>query len=92
MLGPGKKTKAWEKSRQGLKQEYLARGIIYCEIMLSGCWHNNGLTFAHRYKRRDSRCEHTFAGTVLACLPCHQKIEYDRTLTENIFEKLRPES
>ena len=84
------KQKEWEKERKKLKVEYERKGITTCELRLAGCWYNNALSFAHRYKRNDPRCEHTFEGTVLACIPCHQKIEYDKYLTEEMFEKLRP--
>jgi len=83
----GKKT--WRKEIQVLKTEYLRRDIITCELKFAECWYNNALSFAHRHKRNDPRCEHTFEGTILACIPCHQKIEYDRELTEKMFKKLR---
>ena len=83
------KGETWIKQRAKLKDEYERKGITTCELKLTGCWHNNALSFAHRYKRSDPRCEHTFEGTVLACNPCHDKIEYDRHLTEEMFNKLR---
>ena len=78
----------WIKQRAKLKVEYEDRGITTCELRFEGCWFDNALGFAHRYKRGDPRCEHTFEGTLLACNPCHDKIEYDRQLTEKMF-KLR---
>lgn len=79
----------WKIERAKLKKEYLKKGITSCELKLKGCWGDNALGFAHRYKRRDPRCEHTFAGTILACNPCHHQIEYNRDLTEEVFKKLR---
>lgn len=85
----GKKSKEWMEAREKLKQEYLEKGITSCELQLTGCWHDNALGFAHRYKRNDPRCEHTFEGTILACNPCHSQIEYDKYLSEKMFNKLR---
>jgi hypothetical protein len=85
----GSKTKEWERERRKLKKEYEKRGIVLCELRFDGCYRNNMLSFAHRYKRGDPRCEHTFKGTVLACIPCHQVIEYNKELTEEVFKKLR---
>lgn len=85
----GRKTKEWIKASDELEEEYLLKGITSCELRFEGCWGTQALHFAHRYKRNDPRCEHTFEGTILACNPCHQKIEYDRDLTEKMFTKLR---
>ena len=79
----------WTKQRQKLKVEYETKGITTCELGFNGCWGDNALSFAHRYKSSDPRCEHTFVGKILACIPCHDKIEYDRELTEKMFKKLR---
>lgn len=83
------KVQVWAMARDKLKQEYLEKGITACEMRLGGCLNNNFLGFAHRYKRNDSRCEHTFQKTVLACVSCHEKVEYNRELSENIFTTLR---
>ena len=85
----GKKGKAWIKARKRLKKEYSEKGITWCEIQLPGCMGNFALSFAHRYKRRDPRCEHTFEKTCLACAFCHNKTEYDRKLNEEVFNRLR---
>ncbi len=84
------KVKDWDKARAILKKEYLARGIVRCEVNLAGCKVNNFLSFAHRYKRRDKQCEHTYKGTILACIPCHTKLEANSELTNYYFELLRP--
>lgn len=83
------KQNEWRKARKKLKIIYEKKQITICELRFNGCWGNNALSFAHRYKRSDPRCEHTFEGTILACIPCHGKIEYDRDLTEKMFKKLR---
>ena len=87
----GKKTIAWEKARKELKQAYIKLGRTDCEVRLEGCQGKWGLTFAHRYKRTDPRCKHTVKCTVLACIGCHMKIEYDRKLSEEVFTGLRGE-
>jgi len=83
------KTKKWESARKHLKVEYQKKGITRCEIGLIGCWRTNALSFAHRYKRRDPRCSHTYQGTILACIPCHQRIEGNKELTNYYFNLLR---
>jgi len=85
----GKKALEWLQASDELEEIYLEKGITLCELRFEGCWINSALHFAHLYKRNDPRCEHTFQGTILACNPCHQKIEYDRDLTEKMFKKLR---
>lgn len=88
----GKKGREWIKARKKLKKEYLGRGITSCEMMLLGCMETFGLSFAHRFKRNDPRCEHTFEKTCLACASCHNKTEYNRKLNEKVFNRLRGET
>ncbi len=85
----GKKTQAWLDAKKSLKEEFEKRGITSCEAQLPGCSGSYGLTYAHRYKRSDPRCEHIFEKVALFCLSCHQKSEYDRELTKQIFKRLR---
>lgn len=85
----GKKTKEWNKARVKLKRIYEEKGITTCELRFSGCSINNFLSFAHKYKRNDPRCVHDFLGTILCCINCHNRIEYNRELTEQVFKKLR---
>jgi len=91
MLKKGKKTRAWEAARKRLKARYMNLGITSCEMRLKDCMGTFGLSFAHRYKRSDSRCEHTFEKTCLACASCHGKTEYNRELNEEVFTRLRGE-
>lgn len=83
------RTAEWDRERKKLKIIYESKEITTCELRFEGCTYNNYLSFAHRYKRNDPRCTHTFNGTILACINCHNKIEYDRKLTEEVFNKLR---
>ena len=83
------KVAEWDRERKKLKIIYEEKEITVCEARYEGCSYNNFLSFAHRYKRNDPRCTHTFKGTLLLCISCHGKIEYDRELTEKLFNKLR---
>jgi hypothetical protein len=83
------KVEKWNNARLNLKRIYKSRNITSCEVMLDECWKTNALSFAHRYKRNDKRCSHTFEGTILTCVPCHQKLEVNQNLTNYYFKKLR---
>jgi len=83
-----------------LKAIYLDKGITTCEMKWPHeCWHDNGLSFAHRHKRAFYRlCPERLAEfdqTLLLCIPAHQWIEHGdkkstgRELTEKIFKELR---
>ena len=83
-----------EVRRQNLKQEYMSRGITECELHWDyKWWKNSALSFAHKEKRIKylSRPKDlwTFKETLLACIPCHQRIEGDRLLTLQLFKRLR---
>jgi hypothetical protein len=91
-------------SNKELDRIYAEKGIDYCELKVSPeCLgkekYSNGqllkLTYAHRHKRiwykehgRESLL-HSFNETLKACLSCHMMIEPDRTLTNQMFIKLR---
>ena len=90
------KEKEWAKARKKLKVIYEEKGITTCELRFKGkCWRNNALSFAHRHKRKwyldHPELLGEFKQTVLACIPCHDIIEDDKELTEEVFKKLRPE-
>lgn len=88
-------TKQWEKERRKLKVEFEEKGITTCELRFNGCWRDNALSFAHRHKRdwyKTRGKEHLlgdFREVILACIPCHNKIEDDMGLTESVFNTLR---
>lgn len=88
-----KKTKAWNRDRAKLKKEYEEKGITTCELKFVDCWVHNALGFAHRHKRSFYNTWPELLGsfdeTILACNPCHQKIEYDKKLAKEMFYKLR---
>ena len=70
-----KKVNEWEKIRPLLKKNFEKFGIVTCEIKLSGCLINNFLGFAHIDKRIKLK-EGELIKAVLACQPCHYKVEY----------------
>jgi hypothetical protein len=83
-----------------LKPIYEAKGIVTCEMEWPhDCWHDNGLSFAHRHKRGWYRTQPEklaeFDQTLLLCAPAHDWIEYGdkentgRELTEKIFKEKR---
>lgn len=84
------RVKEWDKARKKLKKEYANKEITTCELRFTSCTVSNFLSFAHKYKRNDPRCTHDFNGTILACISCHSRIEYNRELTEEVFQRLRP--
>lgn len=71
----GPKTRAWERIRRQLKCWFWGHGITTCELQLPGCWIDDGLGFAHRYKRDLITDEEELRVVVLACNHCHQIAE-----------------
>lgn len=85
----GTKTLEWITAKKILDRIYKKKGIYYCELRFKGCFPSWTLAYAHRYRRTDPRSEHTFEGTIRACSNCHQKLDADKDLTEEMFRKLR---
>jgi cellobiose-specific phosphotransferase system component IIA len=67
----GKKGKAWDKARRALKVEALAEGWAHCER----CGASEGLTMAHRVKRRFITTEAELRNVICLCLICHNWME-----------------
>lgn len=73
--------KSWESIRRSLKESFAAKGITTCELKYTGCWRDNNLSFAHALKRRhlvesaERGKPESIYTVILACVPCHQKIE-----------------
>jgi len=84
MILGGKKHKEWVNARKRLERTYLLKGITRCER----CGSAFGLSFHHLNKRSSGRASHTFRGTRLLCLSCHEKAEYDEFIN-NWLKKLR---
>ena len=68
------KTEEWNSLRRKLKKRFAAVHITRCEVGFADCWGDNGLSFAHAKKRRNLKLEEN-SEVVLACLPCHDKLE-----------------
>lgn len=71
----GRKVKAWESARRKLKTKFAAMGIMSCELQYAGCWFDNALGFAHAAKRVKLKGDNLYH-VILACGPCHGKIEF----------------
>jgi len=86
----GKQTLLNQKSNRILKQIFLEKEILQCEL----CGSNFHLTFAHRHKRdwykgKQEDLLYSFDQVLLLCLKCHMAIEYDKQKTADVFERLR---
>lgn len=72
-----------------LKELFADKGITRCEL----CGSDNYLSFAHRHKRIWYRgypeLLSDFNQVLLLCVPCHEKMEYNKDLTSKIFAGLR---
>lgn len=83
----------WDRQRKKLKKVYEDKGITSCELRMGGCTGNYNLSFAHRHKRSYYWDKPGLLGefnqTVLACINCHDKIEFKPQLTKGYFKVLR---
>lgn len=79
-----------------LKKVYLEAGITSCELGFENCCGDNFLSFAHKEKRERYRLYpeklYDMNETLLACIPCHEEIEKNKQLTQEVFERLRPQN
>ena len=71
-----------------------SENLNYCELNISiACFKTAYLAPAHRHKRIWYRkCPeklHDRKQWLIACINCHDKIEVDKKLTEEVFLKLR---
>jgi hypothetical protein len=70
------------------KANFEKRGITWCE----SCGTSEGLTFAHRQKRRHYRTVEEltdYNDVILLCMREHQIIEKSKKLTDEMFNRLR---
>ena len=68
--------KGWEATRLLLKKKFSRMGIEHCELNYKGCWRNNALSFAHSMKRRKITSQSDLEEVILACVPCHERLEH----------------
>ena len=87
------RTKINIEANKKLKETFFNKEIRSCEARLEGCQGNMFLTLAHRHKRRwyygQEDLLSDFNQVILACVNCHSKMEYNKELTETIFERQR---
>ncbi len=72
----GKKSRNWIVVRRRLSVEFAALGVTSCELRYEGCQGARMLGFAHGRKRRHLKGDELETLVILACNPCHDKIEY----------------
>jgi hypothetical protein len=78
-------TKDWLKAKEKLIVLYAEKGIVRCERCGSTQW----LSFHHLDKRSTGRAKHTFDGTRLLCIPCHEICEFSHVENEKLEKKKR---
>jgi hypothetical protein len=76
----GDKTDAWEEALAELKVRFQIAGVTECELRWEGCWRNNALSFAHSKKRRKVSSPEELRECILACVPCHNRLEYGQNM------------
>ena len=90
----GRRTKANIAANRILKKKFAELGIERCEVKLPGCMPNFAIGFAHWHKRiwyyDWPELLSDINEVVLACPNCHAKMEPDKELTEEVFNRLRP--
>lgn len=74
-LRAGRRMNEWSKVRRKLSLDFASKGITSCELGYEGCWREKALGWAHGRKRRHLQGDELTALVILACNPCHDKIE-----------------
>lgn len=77
-----------QEANRRMKKWCIDNDVMRCEL----CGRVDFLSYAHRQKRRYYNSAEELSDPnefLLLCIPCHQKIEYDKRLTEQAFKKLR---
>lgn len=74
--GKGKKTRANRAANAKLKVEFEKQGITNCELGYPGCTRTEFLSWAHGRKRRKLQGDELVTLVILACINCHDRIEY----------------
>lgn len=81
------------KARKQIAEYCEKKQLKECEIKLSGCMRKWPLAPAHRHKRAWYKGNSDLLADpkqwVVACQHCHDQIEHNAVLTENIFLQLR---
>jgi len=91
----GKVGEANLKANRILARRWKELGVEACEIGLPGCTITWPLQNVHRHKRYwyhgDYRLLSSYWQVVRGCQHCHETIENDENLTEEVFNRLRGE-
>lgn len=86
--------KANLKANQIIREYLEMHPIHHCEIMFVGCLGNMFLQVAHKHKRAWYKGDVEKLSDpdewVCACDFCHNAIEHDKELTDQVFARLRP--
>jgi hypothetical protein len=89
----GKQGKINNIANKKIKALFLEKDIRYCEARLDGCQMSMYLSIAHKHKRVWYKSQpeklYDFSEVILCCISCHQKLEANRELTEEIFKQKR---
>jgi len=89
----GKVGKANIEARKRIAEISEEFGLSYCEVRLQGCLGTFGLAPAHRHKRiwykGDVDKLSDYGEWVCACAECHDKMETNKKLTDEVFKRLR---
>lgn len=89
----GKIGEANIKARNKIAEIAGEKGLDHCELFLDGCLRSWPLAPAHRHRRGwyhgDADLLADYRQWVAACQHCHDIIENDPQLTEEMFMRLR---
>lgn len=89
----GRGTRIALEANKKLKDIYIEKGIQFCEIRLSGCLIIWPLAFCHRHRRwwytKKPDLLSSYNQTVIGCQSCHEKIDSNKKLLEDVFLRLR---
>lgn len=81
------------KARKEISRICEELGWETCEIMLPGCMRTFGVAPAHRHKRIWYKGDWVLLANpkqwIIGCQNCHDKIEDNKKLTEEVFMRLR---
>jgi hypothetical protein len=82
-------------ARQKIAEIAEERGIDHCELNFDGCQEYYTLAPAHKNRREWYRGNvdllSDYNQWICACQPCHERIDSDENLKDEIFNKLRPQ-
>lgn len=90
-----KRTALNNKARKKIAAIAQRKNLIRCEVELGGCM-GSAHAPAHRHKRswyydKDDSLLWDFSQWLACCQSCHNKLEFNKELTEKVFEELRGE-